>query len=359
MKAVLKNVFLHVCCVLGLFHATRYLMKEKLLILCYHGFETYDEAIFKPKLFITENTFRKRLEIISKYRFPVLMLDEALYKLRNKKLPRNAVVITIDDGFHNILTVAADILNAYQFPATLYLTTYYVKKKSPIFRLVVQYMFWKTKKQEICFNDCVWSKNKNWDVCIVNDNERERLVWECINYGENVCSEQERINICQQLGFLLGVNYQQIFNSKIFSLLTIEEAKLLARKDINIQLHTHRHYFPVDDEAKAKKEIVDNRKVLDEVVDYPPVHFCYPSGIWNKGQWPWLEQMDVQSATTCLPGLNNSAYQALELKRFLDGENISEIEFMAELFGFKELARALRKKTKYFINSVKKSMQYG
>jgi len=346
MKAVLKKIFLSICWVLGLFHASRYLMKDKLQILCYHGFETCDETNFRPQLFIKKTTFNKRLELISKYRFPVLTLDDALCKLRNNKLPRNAIVITIDDGFYNVLSVAEDILSAYNYPATLYLTTYYVQKNLPIFKLVVQYIFWKTKKREVSFGDCAWSKNKNMDMRIDNDKEREYIIWECINYGENECSEPERMAICQQLGSLLGVNYQQIRNSRILSLLTIDEAKLLARKGINIQLHTHRHYFPVDDEAKAKKEILDNRKVLDEIVGYPTDHFCYPSGIWNNDQWPWLEQMNVHSATTCSPGLNNSEYPALGLKRFLDGEYISEIEFMAELFGFMELARVLKRKQK-------------
>ncbi len=351
MKAVLKKMFLGICWKLGLFHISRYFMKDKLQIFCYHGFETCDETSFRPKLFIKKATFNKRLELISKHRFPVLTLDDALYKLRNNNLPRNAIVITIDDGFYSVLSVAADILNAYKYPATLYLTTYYVKKNSPIFRLVVQYMFWKTKKRKVSFADCAWSKNKNMDVYIDNDKERECIIWECIEYGENECSESERIAICQQLGSLLGVNYQQICDSRILSLLTVDEAKLLAKKGINIQLHTHRHYFPVNDKGKAIKEIVDNREVLGEIVDYPTEHFCYPSGIWNKDQWPWLEQMNVCSATTCLSGLNNSEFQALGLKRFLDGEYISEIEFMAELFGFMELARALRKKTKNFINS--------
>lgn len=353
MKAVLKKIFLSVCWRLGLFHVSRYLMKDKLQILCYHGFETYDETSFRPKLFIKKATFNKRLELISKYRFPVLTLDDALYKLRNNKLPRNAIVITIDDGFYNVLGIAADILNAHKYPVTLYLTTYYVQKNSPIFRLVVQYMFWKTKKREVSFGGCAWNKNENMDVRIDNDKERERIIWDCIDYGENECSEPERMRICQLLGSLLGVNYQQIRDSQILSLLTLDEAKLLDRKGINIQLHTHRHYFSVDDEAKAKKEIVDNRKVLDEIVDYPTNHFCYPSGIWNKDQWPWLEQMSVYSATTCLPGLNNSECPAFGLKRFLDGEYINEMEFMAELFGFMELARALRRKTKDFINSVR------
>ena len=344
MRTVFKKIFLHVCWILGLFHVSRRLMKDKLQILCYHGFETYDENSFRPKLFIKKETFNSRLELIRKYKFPVLPLDDALNKLRNNKLPRNTIVITIDDGFYSVLNVAANILNAYKYPVTLYLTTYYVQKKTPIFRLVVQYMFWKTEKQAVSFGDCIWSKNNNMGASIVTDQERYRIMWECIKYGENKCSEPERINICQQLGSLLGVDYQKICDSRILSLITMEEAKLLARKDFNIQLHTHRHSFSTVDETIAKKEITDNRAVLDRIVDYPTEHFCYPSGVWSKIQWPWLEQINVRSATTCLPGLNDSESLPFGLTRFLDGENVSKIEFKAELFGFRELIRALKKR---------------
>jgi hypothetical protein len=54
--------------------------------------------------------------------------------------------------------------------------------------------------------------------------------------------------------------------------------------------------------------------------------------------------MNVTSATTCLSGFNDANTPLLGLKRFLDGENISEIEFSGELSGFLPLARAILRK---------------
>ncbi len=344
MRIIVKKTFLHVCWLLGLFHVSRYLMKDKLQILCYHGFETSDESSFRPNLFIKKETFARRLALISKYGFPVLPLNDALDKLQHNNLPKNAVVITIDDGFDNVLNVSSDILQAYKYPATLYLTTYYAQKESPIFRLVVQYMFWKTNKQLVNFGDCVWNKHSDMNIDLSADGECDRVMWVCINYGENECSEPERISICQQLGALLGVDYKVLSDSRILSLITMDEVKILINKGFDVQLHTHRHSFPTDDESTAKKEIVDNRDVIGQVVNYPTKHFCYPSGVWSKTQWPWLERLGVESATTCLPGLNDSNTPMLALTRFLDGENISDIEFKAELFGFLELMRMLKKR---------------
>ncbi len=339
---ILKQMVLHVCWFMGLFNLSRHLMKNKLQILCYHGFEMLDESNFRPMLFIKKETFSRRLELIAKYNFPVIPLGEALVKLRLNTLPRNSIVITIDDGFYSVLNVAANILKSYHCPATLYLTTYYVEKESPIFRLVVQYMFWRTKLQRIDLRDCAWSQ-ENY-IAITNEKAWNRVMWECIEYGESNCSESDRFQICEQLGAILEVDYQVLRKSRKLSLLTMEEAKLLSEKGIEIQMHTHRHCFPSENERVAQQEILDNKKVLEKIVSYPLEHFCYPSGIWSEHQWPWLEKLNIKSATTCAPGLNDSASPVFGLTRFLDSEHIREIEFKAELFGFMELARKIRDK---------------
>jgi hypothetical protein len=50
----------------------------------------------------------------------------------------------------------------------------------------------------------------------------------------------------------------------------------------------------------------------------------------------------VISATTCDTGLNHSDAPPLTLDRFLDGNNISWIEFKAEMSGFSDLLRKAR-----------------
>jgi len=344
MNLIIKKIILHLCCTLGLFYLSKYLSRNKLLILCYHGFETQDESQFRPKLFINNNTFSKRLALIKKYNFQVLPLGKSLQQLNDDSLPNNSIAITIDDGFYSVLTVAVKTLNNFNFPSTLYLTTYHAQKQTPVFGLVVQYLFWKTEKNAIAIKDCVWNNESSEKINIANQTERNKLILRCIQYGEKKCSDNERIKICEQLGDLLDVDYKKIRQSRKLSLVTLEEAKLLANNNIDIQLHTHRHVFPTDNETAAKKEITDNRAILTQIVDYPSEHFCYPSGVWNKDQWPWLEETQVISATTCNAGFNTPATPALGLNRFLDGENISDIEFKAEIFGFLEMLRLLKSK---------------
>jgi 2-polyprenyl-6-methoxyphenol hydroxylase-like FAD-dependent oxidoreductase len=55
--------------------------------------------------------------------------------------------------------------------------------------------------------------------------------------------------------------------------------------------------------------------------------------------WPLLAELGVASATTCDTGLARADEEPLGLRRFLDGEMVSEIEIVAELSGFSELLR--------------------
>src|SRR6185295_5721806 len=139
----MKLVLYRACKALGVFEIARLLTWRGLRILCYHGFTLDDESEFRPGLFIRPETFARRMRYLASRGYPVLSLQQAMAALDRGPLASNAVVITIDDGFYSVAAKAAPILKSYDFPATLYVTSYYAIKKTPIFRLAVQYMFWK------------------------------------------------------------------------------------------------------------------------------------------------------------------------------------------------------------------------
>ena len=117
-----------------------------------------------------------------------------------------------------------------------------------------------------------------------------------------------------------------------------EEIRSLARLGLDIQLHTHRHQLPCD-EGQVRREIGDNRSVLEPIVGRPCDYLCYPSGVFTAEQWPWLEACGIKSATTCEVGLNDARTPCYGLRRFLDAETVRAIEFEAEISGFAELLR--------------------
>jgi peptidoglycan/xylan/chitin deacetylase (PgdA/CDA1 family) len=340
LKTSLKNVVFRVAKTMGLFRLTKWLTRNELLILCYHGFELADEASFRPELFMRADEFATRLKTLRRYGCPVVPLGKALEDLRNGTLPANAVCLTIDDGFYSVLARAVPLLGEHRFPATLYVTSYYAAKCAPVFRLVVQYMFWKTTVAELDAGDQPW--DSQGPVDLTDPEARKDVMWRIIEFGERHCEEPDRQEISRALGHRLGVEYDFIERTRMLSLLNVDEIRQLGAAGIDVQLHTHRHRLPVDDEATVRRELTENAKFLEDTLGRPVKHLCYPSGIWDRSQWPWLSDIGIESATTCDPGFNSADTPMLGLYRVLDDSTVSQIAFEAELCGFSEMLRRIR-----------------
>jgi peptidoglycan/xylan/chitin deacetylase (PgdA/CDA1 family) len=107
---------------------------------------------------------------------------------------------------------------------------------------------------------------------------------------------------------------------------------------VNVELHTHRHRVPLD-HALFVREIEDNRRRIREVAPRGAgaVHFCYPSGVYDRRFLPWLRETGVRSATTCVPGLSSAASDPLLLPRFVDTSLQSPLGFEGWASGFAAL----------------------
>jgi peptidoglycan/xylan/chitin deacetylase (PgdA/CDA1 family) len=340
--ARLKIAFLYGCKAFGLFWLSRRLTTQGVRILCYHGFATDDSSAFRPKLFIDVDKFEKRLEFLAKARFPITRLEDALSALERGTAANGLTVITIDDGFQNVQH-AWQLLRRVGFPATVYITSYYCVKESPIFRLGVQYLFWKTDSAFLSASSLLpmFPDGHRWN----NSEERDETAWKIIEHGEGLESESERWTILEHLSDSLGIDVSQFLEPRKFGLLNTREISKLALEGLDVQLHTHRHRELTND-ALVQAEISDNRAVLEPLIGRELRHFCYPSGIWSRSLWPALEAVKVQSAVTCEPGLNYGNTPRLAMHRFLDGEDISQIEFEAEMMGLSELLRRVRSAAK-------------
>jgi peptidoglycan/xylan/chitin deacetylase (PgdA/CDA1 family) len=314
-------------------------MRNQLLILCYHGFELVDESRFRPMLFMRSEVFARRLETIRKAGHTVLPLAEALQRLREGTLPPNTVSLTIDDGFYSVLACAVPILRQQGFAATLYVTSYYAAKRTPIFRLVVQYLFWKTAVQKLEVAGETWDPPEPVDLS--DQGEATRAMWRIIEYGENRCDESGRSGISRALAKRLGVDYTSIERTRMLSLVDADEIRQLGDAGIDVQLHTHRHRLPQDDDSALRGEILENAKFLEGILGRPARHLCYPSGRWARSQWPVLANLGIVSATTCEPGFNTADTPALGLYRVLDDSTLSQLAFEGELSGFSEWLRRL------------------
>jgi len=298
-----------------------------LRILCYHGISIKDEHLFRPSMFITPDLFRQRIDFLRKSRYPVLRLDHAIELLAAGTLPPNATVITFDDGWYSNL-IAASELRRYGLPATFYVASYYVKKQEPLFNLFVAYAIWQSGHTSL-----LWEGR-----------EQEQPE---ITKNSSELGSAGRIEVMKQVARLTGVDYDEIAQSRRFGLMNEQELRQLVADGFDIELHTHRHTTPSDD-MLLRREIADNRAVLEQLVSRPLMHFCYPSGRYHASTIEVLKSERIESATTVMAGLNFPGADHYLLRRTLDSITISQIEFEAEMSGFLDLVRFLTRRSTGF-----------
>src|SRR5947208_3771629 len=90
---------LRVIKLLGLFSLARYITRDGLRIICYHGFAVAEEYKFRSRLFIRKELFIRRIEYLQRKHFPILPLSAAVEALDQDRLPPCATVITMADAW--------------------------------------------------------------------------------------------------------------------------------------------------------------------------------------------------------------------------------------------------------------------
>ena len=311
----LKHSFLTMARSTGLAAVARKATRSKLRILCYHGLWTTPGFEFGNCMFLPPEMFEARMAWLSRSGLPVLPLGEAVERLGDGSLPEAAVAITIDDGWVSTFTHMLPILEKYRLPATLYATTWYAGRDLPVVNVAVDYLRCAAGRQEI-------------DRAAKTAEIEARPV-------------AERLAALRAFGAELGVD-EAWLETRQFHIMSAEELAEAHRRGLDVQLHTHRHIELDTNLAALPAEIEENRAWLRAAIgDVPFSHFCYPSGVHHPEAGALLAACGVRSATLVTPGLNGPGTDPYQLRRFLDGRDISQTEFEAYLAGVLYYARPL------------------
>jgi len=320
----------------GLFQVARYITRDGLRIICYHGVAVGEEYKYRSRLFIRKELFRRRIEYLRCKCYPILLLGEAVEALTQGQLPPCATVITMDDGWEGVYSVALPIIRELEIPVTLYVPTFYVEHRMPVFTVTLSYLFWRTKARQV-------ELPRGLGIFGL-DSEAAQAEAVAQELGGGLLAA-DRLKFLKEMAGALDVSFEDIETQHLFRALDEQQLRQLADAGVDIQLHLHRHQWSVDDSrTMVEAEIADNRRFLENVVSRPLEHFCYPSGIYGPHQGEWLAALGVKSATTIEPGLNYPDTPRFALRRLVDGHPVSDIEFEAEMTGFMEIVRALRER---------------
>jgi len=320
-----KIVALHVARSFGLFGLARWLTRDWARILCYHSVYLSTVPYAGDAMFMQGRTFRARLALLKRRGYSVRPLSEVVENAgRRAGRVDSPIAITIDDGWFGTYRDMLPALLEERLPATLYCDTRHLLQGGTVVHVLAS------------------TVKRIWGNSPLPPDARVALA----GATDPSASGEERLEHARLLCQRLGLDLNELVDSRTFSYMTPDEFRHFADSPgIQIELHTHRHTMADHSPEAVRREIEDNRAALAQILDRDPRsfrHFCYPSGDARNSDEAVLDSLGISSATTTRQGLApaNPA-KRFQLPRLLDGENVSEIEFEAEVSGFMHLARRL------------------
>ena len=312
----IKRALLKTARLTGLSTIARGRTASSLRILGYHGLWITPGYAFGDCTFIDVDQFEARMARVSRSGASVLPLDDAVARQAAGTLPDNAVVITIDDGWATTYTHMLPILEHYDLPATLYVTTWYSQTQLPVINVVVDYMLGAAGRHDA-------------------DRAGPTAAIEALPIDQ-------RLAALRAFGKELGVDEAWLELRQFHNMSAAEIADAHAR-GLDIQLHTHRHIDVATRVDDLPSEIDDNRAFLESAV--PGIrldHFCYPGGGYHPRADAYLDAAGVRSSTLITEGINPPGTNPHRLRRLLDGRNIDDETFDAYLSGSLHYLSSLR-----------------
>lgn len=319
---------------------------RRLLILGYHGVALHDEHEWSPDLYLPVQALAARLELLRNHGYAVLPLAEAVDRLYASTLPPRAVALTFDDGTADFYLAAFPLLRQHGFPATVYLTSYYAERGTPVFDVACRYLLWRGRHLTISGEGLT---RAGAPLPLGTLDDRDRATDAVRDFAQSttasVGGERELLRIIAER---VGVDFDAFLRERRLQLMSAAEVRAITAAGIDVQLHTHRHRVPLD-RALFLRELEDNRRFLREVAggSTPLQHFCYPSGTTHPDFLPWLREAGVRSATTCDVGFAHQGSDPLLLPRLIDTHNLTLLEFEGWLTGVSSFLPRRRYRPRY------------
>lgn len=264
------------------------------LILLYHRVA---ELPSDPYLLnVTPQHFAEHLEVLRQQSCRLMQLQELIQALQDGNLPHRGVVVTFDDGCVDNLYNAKPLLERYETPATVFVTSGYVGQEREFWwdeldRLLLQPgTLPKTLHLNISGSTYEWElgndahysehdqkRDRSWHLYQQDDPTQRHRLFRLLHQQLNSLPIKARWQVLNELTAWAGVGSTGRPSHRIFS---PEEVVDLAEGGvIEVGAHTVTHpvlsSLPV---SVQQKEIQQSKAQLEAILGHPVKSFAYPHG---------------------------------------------------------------------------------
>ena len=295
-KKHLKEKAVQVALKAGGFRLTQKVHRNYLTVLNYHRVNHKYFGAFTPNISATPQAFAEQMELVSRW-FNVVSSTDIIAWLRGERsLPPHAALITFDDGYLDNYTQAFPILDEFNFPALIFLTTDHIDTDRPFFWDLIAYCFWHTKLDHIkipVLGDVFWNSPSQIESIIhkfseivkhLPENEKQEII--------NLLPEKLDISIPHNTFRNLMVSWDQV--------------RELNSKGIEFGGHTMTHpILSQVTQSQARHEIEGAKKRIETEIGEEISSFAYPNGQeddFNLGVKEIVAQAKYQVAFSLVNG---------------------------------------------------------
>lgn len=286
------------------------------MVLTYHRIT--DEPDFQEPLKVSLSNFEKQIVYLKK-NYRIVSGDELAEIIRRKDpFPKNACLITFDDGWKDNFTNALPVLIKYGVPAIVFVSTDYVGTDKVFWheQLALALMSLSGSIDISRYGDCLssWPQSvlKKVEVIATRPKHlRRRIINEMIEYLKGFDEEINR-NMAQELDALLGAGQ----TNSTSLMLSWEEISEMSKADIDIGSHGKSHSLLTHiGEGRVMSELIESKSIIEERVNRPVNFLAYPNGNYNQEIKKAAQKAGYLASFTCLPGINRFLDDVFVLKR--------------------------------------------
>ncbi len=287
-------------------------------ILCYHSINSPPTSFFTlaDRLMVSPKQFREQLEYM-KRNYYFLSENEFVSQLHSPGgFQKDAVLITLDDGFHDNLDSALPLLNSFQVPAIIFITGKSDDK--------LELRWWHDLAMVI--NDCSKSNNgKSGKLSPGNSYWKE--YYELLEMPQ----KKRKSIMNEKIKCLNGKTEKRL------KFLEEEDIQQMQKHNISFGGHTVNH---VDlgkvDKETAQNEIIGSVEFVHNSTNRQVQGFAYPFGKkqnYTDTVVDILRKTEVKYAVTTEWGVITNESDPYRLKRFIIDGTDSIYAFMCKIEG--------------------------
>lgn len=271
----------------------------------------YHRVVSEPDPLVPEHVcahkFDWQLAVLRRW-FTVLPLREAVARLRAGTLPVRAACVTFDDGYADNVTVALPVLRRREVPATFFVATGFIDGGRMWNDSVIETV----RKVR---GDTLDARSLGLDTISISTVElRRRAIGTLLSALKYLPLEERQRRVEQ-----FGAETPGELPSDL--MMTAGQVRELHESGMDIGAHTVSHPILAKlDPERARVEIRDSKRRLEEITGAPVTLFAYPNGkpgLDYRGEHAGMvRELGFEAAVSTAWGVSHAASDLFQLPRF-------------------------------------------